>query len=129
VKINIRLVKFRSPLKLLKFGILTQLIFAIALFLVHETTNVYLFAVTLALYVSMQGFIFGNAVSVILDKFSHISATANAVIGSLQYGAGSLSGFIVSYFNDGTLLPFVSVLMFSSFIGTIVMFFSLKLKD
>ena len=129
VKFNIRLVKFRSPLKLLKFGVLAQLFFGTILLLVCKTTNVFLFAPFLALYVGMQGFIFGNAVSLILDKFPHISASANAIIDSFQYSAGAISGFIVSHINDGTLFPIALVLMLSSLIGVLILFVSLKIKD
>lgn len=129
VKLNIRLVKFRSPLKLLKFGMLSQLFFGIVLILIHKTTNVYLFAPLLALYVGVQGFIFGNAISIILDKFPHISASANAVIGSLQYGAGALSGFLVSHFNDKTLFPITVVLMLSALFSVSLLFISLRFKS
>ncbi|MDR0467235.1 MAG: multidrug effflux MFS transporter [Campylobacteraceae bacterium] len=129
VKINLRFVKFRSPLKLLKFGMLSQLFLGIILLLINKTTNIYLFAPILALYVSTQGFIFGNAVSLILDKFPQISASANAVIGSLQYGVGSFSGFLSSHLNDETLFPIALILVSSSFIGVVILFISTGIKN
>ncbi len=106
-----------------------QLFFGIILLLVHKTTNVYLFAPLLALYVGVQGFIFGNAISIILDKFPTVSASANAIIGSFQYGAGAFSGFLSSHLSDETLFPITLVLFGSSMIGAIILMISLKIKS
>ncbi|MFV0481171.1 MAG: multidrug effflux MFS transporter [Campylobacteraceae bacterium] len=126
VRVNIKFVRKFTPIKLLKTGIFLQVIFSIILMLAHKSTTVFLIAPLIAIYVSMQGLIFGNAISLILDNFPKISASANAVIGSLQYGAGALSGFIASHFSDGTLFPITTTLFVSSFIGATILFFSLK---
>lgn len=126
IRINIRLVKFRSPAKLLFFGLTMQLCFGTILFFMHESASVYVITPLIALYVGVQGFIFGNGVSVILDNFPKISASANAIIGSLQYGIGSASGLLANYFSDGTLFPVALLLLAASFFGLLFFLFSLQ---
>ena len=48
-----------------------------------------------------------------LTEFSEHSGTATAVIGTLRFGIGALAGPILSYFYDGSALPF-SLLMFTA---------------
>lgn len=42
------------------------------------------------LYIGSLGFIFSNSVSLTLEFFPNISASANAIIGVLQYSMGAL---------------------------------------
>lgn len=63
------------------------------------------------LYIGSLGFIFSNSVSLTLEFFPNISASANAIIGVLQYSMGALMGFVASFLHDGTLFPVMGVMM------------------
>ncbi len=54
-----------------------------------------------------------NSDALVLTEFSEHSGTATAVIGTLRFGIGALAGPILTYFYDGSALPF-SLLMFTT---------------
>jgi len=51
-----------------------------------------------------------NSDALVLTEFAEHSGTATAVIGTLRFGIGALAGPILTYFYDGSALPF-SLLM------------------
>ncbi|MDD2382742.1 MAG: multidrug effflux MFS transporter [Sulfurospirillaceae bacterium] len=120
-RLNAWLVKRIDPFSLLKFGMGAQAILGLILFSLHNEENLYLFSPLLGLYIGSLGFIFGNSVALILEFFPRISASANAIIGVLQYSVGALMGFIASAFHDGTLFPITIVMMLVSISGTLLL--------
>jgi len=125
-RINMRLVRSISPLKILKCGVSAQALIGIVLFLLRDSTNPYILAPLISLFIGMLGFIFGNALSLILDYFPNISGSANAIIGVLQYSVGALAGVLVGLFNDGTLFALMCVIMCSSLIASAILIFGAK---
>ncbi|KFL33748.1 MULTISPECIES: multidrug effflux MFS transporter [unclassified Sulfurospirillum] len=117
-RLNAWIVKKKDPLMLLRFGINAQAIVGILLFASQESTSVYPIFLLIGLYIGLLGFIFSNAVSLILEFFPTISASANAIIGVLQYSVGAFMGFIASFLHDGTLFPITGVMMVVSLLGT-----------
>lgn len=109
-KINAWLVKHKNPLVLLRIGVCAQALIGIALFSCQDQT-LYIIFPLIGLYIGTLGLIFGNAVSLALEFFPSISASANAIIGVLQYSVGALMGFIASSFHDATLFPITGVMM------------------
>ncbi|MDR3177664.1 MAG: multidrug effflux MFS transporter [Campylobacteraceae bacterium] len=120
-KINAKIVRKFSPLKLLKFGIKTQVLIAVVLMILHKSENVFIIAPLISLFIGMLGFIFGNAISIILEYFPKTSASANALLGVLQYSVGAAAGLLVSLFDDGTLFPLILAITLSSFIGAVIL--------
>ena len=116
-RLNAWLVKRKEPLSLLRFGMCAQAILGILLF-VFRNENLYLLFPLIGLYVGTLGFIFSNSISLTLEFFPTISASANAIIGVLQYSVGALMGFIASSLHDGTLLTITGVMMVVSLCGT-----------
>ncbi|MDR1460069.1 MAG: multidrug effflux MFS transporter [Campylobacteraceae bacterium] len=123
-RINMRLVRRISPLRLLKFGMKAQVLISIILFSFYSSTNPYIIAPLIALFIGTLGFVFGNALSIVLDYFPKISGSANAVIGVLQYSVGAFAGFLVGLLNDGSLFPLMCVIMCSSIIGAAILLIS-----
>jgi len=112
-RINAWLVKYKDPLVLLRFGMCAQALLGIALFSAQNQSIYVLFPI-IGLYVGTLGFIFGNSVSLALEFFPSISASANAIIGVLQYSVGAFMGFTASFLHDGTLFPITGVMMIVS---------------
>lgn len=119
-RLNAGLVKRKEPLKLLRFGMMMQAFFGLCLFALKEQSLYILFPL-IGLYVGMLGFIFSNAVSLTLEFFPTLSASANAIIGVLQYSVGALMGFIASTLHDGTLSPITGVMMIVSLSGMVLL--------
>ncbi|MDR1007039.1 MAG: multidrug effflux MFS transporter [Campylobacteraceae bacterium] len=123
-KINVRLVKKISPLTLLKFGLFAQIVLSILMMILHNTTQIIFMAPLIALFVGTLGFVFGNALSIILEYFPKTSASTNAVIGVLQYGFGAGAGMLANFFHeDGSLFALMCVILLSSLIGTAILIF------
>ncbi|MDR1976616.1 MAG: multidrug effflux MFS transporter [Campylobacteraceae bacterium] len=121
-KINVRLVKKISPLTLLKFGLFMQIVLSVIMMILHNTTQILFMAPLIALFVGTLGFVFGNAFSIILEHFPKTSASANAVIGVLQYGFGAGAGMLANFFHtDGSLFALMCVILLSSVIGTAIL--------
>lgn len=122
-RLNASLVKRYEPLVLLRFGMLMQTSFGVILFMLHKEASIALFFPFMGLYVGMLGFIYSNALSLTLEFFPTISASANAIVGVLQYSTGALMGFIASSLHDGTLFPITAVMLLVSLSGTALLLF------
>ncbi|MDR1614814.1 MAG: multidrug effflux MFS transporter [Campylobacteraceae bacterium] len=126
-KINVKLVRKIPPLTLLKFGLFAQIVLSIVMMILHNTTQILFMAPLIALFVGTLGFVFGNALSIILEHFPKTSASANAVIGVLQYGFGAGAGMLANFFHeDGSLFALTCVILLSSVLGTGILIFGMK---
>ena len=121
-RLNAQLVKTYHPFTLLKFGMGIQALLGVILFSAQNQTIYILFPI-IGLYVGSLGFIFSNSVSLVLEFFPTISASANAIIGVLQYSVGALMGFVASSLHDDTLFPITGVMMVVSLSGMLLMMF------
>ena len=119
-RLNAWLVKRNEPLVLLRFGMTTQSILGVLLF-VFQDGNLYLLFPLISFYIGTLGFIFSNAISLTLEFFPTISASANAIVGVLQYSVGAFMGFVASSMHDSTLLPITGVMMVVSLCGTLLL--------
>lgn len=120
-RVNARLVRSFEPLSLLRFGTAMQTLCALALLFVDKEASVYVIFPLIGLYVGMLGFIYSNAVALALEFFPNISASANAIIGVLQYSIGSLMSFVASSLHDDTLSPIFGVMATVSILGAVVL--------
>ena len=109
-RLNAHLVKRIEPFYLLRFGMVLQAFLGFLLFILRDQSIAFIFPLIM-LYIGSLGFIFSNSVSLTLEFFPNISASANAIIGVLQYSMGALMGFVASFLHDGTLLPVMGVMM------------------
>lgn len=124
-RLNAWIVKGKEPLTLLRIGVSAQAIFGILLF-AFQNSNVYVLFPLIGLYIGMLGFIFSNSISLTLEFFPTISASANAIIGVLQYSVGALMGFVASFLHDGTLFPITGVMMTVSLCGAVLLLLGSK---
>jgi len=101
---------------------IAQSFLGLCIFALHEKGSFYLLFPLIGLYIGSLGFIFSNAVSIVLEFFPTMSASANAIIGVLQYSVGALMGFIASSLHDGTLFPITGIMMLVALLGTLILF-------
>ncbi|WP_223302683.1 Bcr/CflA family multidrug efflux MFS transporter [Halotalea alkalilenta] len=115
-RVNIRLLSRHSPRRLLKIGLGIQLCAGIALAVTVALglDSVPVIAVLVMCFVGMSGLINPNAVSSMLDYFPQMSATANAVLGCVQFTAGALSGGLISAIGISGVWPMVLMMLLST---------------
>ena len=120
-RVNIHLLRKRSPQQNLRLGLLVQLIAALGLVLVTALNMASLFVVVplIMLFTGMIGLITPNAISALLDHFGHISATATALLGGIQFTCGALAGVMVGLFEVEHLWPMVLTMLSATLLGNI----------
>ncbi|CAM4027298.1 multidrug effflux MFS transporter [Vreelandella rituensis] len=120
-RVNIQLLSRRTPQQNLRLGLTVQWVAATALVIATATGTASLYVVVplVMLYTGMIGMISPNAISSLLDHFGHISATATALLGSVQFSCGALAGFMVGAFEVESLWPMVVTMLVAATIGNI----------
>jgi len=112
-KVNIMLLDRFSSIQLLFSGIIFQLFVGLYLVLIAKSANVYEIVIGFMLFIGSLGFIFGNSISLILEKFKMLSASATALNGVVGFMIAGLIGLGASFLHDGTLRP-IFLLMLSN---------------
>jgi MFS transporter, DHA1 family, multidrug resistance protein len=112
--INTRLINRKGSRAMLKAGLVVALLAVIGLVFVNllQLPLVYTVLTIFPLMGSIS-MIAVNSDALVLTEFAEHSGTATAVIGTLRFGIGALAGPILSYFYDGSALPF-SLLMLAA---------------
>lgn len=123
--INIKLIKRYSPFLLIKLAVMLQILFSLVFVLFIENMSIYYASLLIALYVGMNGFIFGNSTASILEYFPSNAGVASSVIGVFQFFMASLISFIIVLFSKDDLF-ILSLGMF--FIPSISFLFLVKIK-
>jgi DHA1 family bicyclomycin/chloramphenicol resistance-like MFS transporter len=105
--INSRLVKRFGSDRLLKLGATGAATTGIALAVVAATDfgGVIGMAVSLCLFIAMNGFVSANAISGALADFPMRAGTVSALMGAIQYGSGVVGSAVAGAFADGTPWP------------------------
>ncbi|MDR5875548.1 multidrug effflux MFS transporter [Halomonas sp. CUBES01] len=120
-RVNIYLLRKRTPQQNLRFGLAVQLLAALGL-VAATAFNVATLAVVVPLvmlFTGMIGLITPNAISSLLDHFGHISATATALLGGIQFSCGALAGAMVGLFEVEHLWPMVLTMLGAALMGNI----------
>lgn len=120
-RVNIYLLKTRTPQQNLRLGLFIQLLAASALVLatmlgLHSLPVV---VVLVMCFTGMIGLITPNSISSLLDHFGHISATATALLGGIQFSCGALAGMMVGYFEVENMWPMVLTMLVASLGGNL----------
>ncbi|MFC3283430.1 Bcr/CflA family multidrug efflux MFS transporter [Litchfieldella rifensis] len=112
-RVNIWLLRKRSPQQNLRLGLGVQLVAASGLVLAVMTglESLWTFVPLIMMFTSMIGLITPNAISSLLDHFSHMSATATALLGSIQFSCGALAGVLVGAFEIDSAWPTVLTML------------------
>ncbi|CAI8224707.1 MAG: Uncharacterised protein [Arcobacter lacus] len=89
--------------------------------------SLYLSVILTMFYIGVLGIIFANAISLLLEDYKHISATANALNGVLGFVVASMVGSLASFFHNDTLVPIYALMLFTSIMSfTLLSIYSLK---
>ena len=120
-RLNIRLLRRRAPQQNLLLGLGMQLAAGLTLVLVFATGFDSLAVVVplMTLFVGMQGLISPNAMSSMLDHFPGMSATATALMGSIQFSCGALAGVLVGAFEIPSAWPMVLTMLGAAILGNL----------
>lgn len=112
-RLNIRLLRRYTPLQNLRFGLGIQLGAGIALALVVATglESLATMVPLIMLFAGTIGLVAPNAITSLLDRFPHMSATAAALQGSIQFSCGALSGVLVGAFEIDSAWPMVGTML------------------
>lgn len=118
-KLNMKLLDKHSLMKLFKAGIILQLITAILLLVFSQNIILPVVVIGFMLYIGSLGFVFGNSISLLLEHFGEMSATAVALNGVIGFMISALVGFIASMMHNDTLLPIFALMISTSAISLI----------
>ncbi|SES34169.1 MFS transporter, DHA1 family, bicyclomycin/chloramphenicol resistance protein [Vreelandella subterranea] len=120
-RVNIYLLRKRTPQQNLRLGLAVQLIAALGL-VAATALNIASLGVVVPLvmlFTGMIGLITPNAISSLLDHFGHISATATALLGGIQFSCGALAGAMVGLFEVEHLWPMVLTMLAAALLGNV----------
>ena len=122
-RLNVRLLSRFSPPRLLRFGIGIQLAAAVLLvmMLALGLDRLSIIAPLLMLFVGANGMVAPNAISSALEYFPRISATANALIGSLQFASGALIGMLIAGLALNSLWPMILGMLATALVSNILL--------
>jgi DHA1 family bicyclomycin/chloramphenicol resistance-like MFS transporter len=109
-KVNIMLLDRFSSMQLLLSGMSFQLFVGIYLLAISSFANLYEVVVGFMLFIGSLGFVFGNSIALILERFGKLSASATALNGVVGFMVAGLIGLGASLVHNGTLTP-IFVLM------------------
>jgi len=122
-RLNAKLLDHYSSRQLLKLGLTVSLVSISLLLLLYATGTLSLWSNVLLIMFTLGplGIIGPNNMVSFLECFSRNSATANAVMGTFQFGLGAIVGLTVSVLHNGSLLPLFSLMFLCALIATLVL--------
>ncbi|MBB3183056.1 DHA1 family bicyclomycin/chloramphenicol resistance-like MFS transporter [Halomonas fontilapidosi] len=120
-RLNIRLLRWRTPLQNLRLGLAIQLAAGIglALMVITGLASLATMVPLIMLFAGTIGLIAPNAITSLLDRFHHMSATAAALQGSLQFSSGALAGVLVGAFEVDSAWPMVGTMLGASLLANL----------
>ncbi|MBB3189292.1 Bcr/CflA family multidrug efflux MFS transporter [Halomonas cerina] len=120
-RLNIRLLGRRSPQQNLRLGLGIQLAAAGGLVVMVATGLESLWTVVplIMLFAGTIGLVAPNAISSLLDHFHHMSATAAALQGTIQFSCGALAGVLVGAFEVDSAWPMVLTMLGAALVGNL----------
>ncbi len=127
-KLNIILLEKHSSIKLFLYAIIFQMLIAGSLFFLSSLNILPIMIIGFVLYVSTLGLIFANVLSLLLEHFKTISATATALNGVIGFSISALVGFIASLFHDGGLDNIFYLMISISFISLVILLILIQRK-
>jgi DHA1 family bicyclomycin/chloramphenicol resistance-like MFS transporter len=112
--LNTKFMKYFSQLNILKTAVSVQIVFAAIFTFFYKDLTLYSTIIILGIYIAMNGLIYGNATSMVLENFSKNAGVASALIGVIQFGMASIISSVIVSFHGQTLLPIgIGMLMIS----------------
>jgi MFS transporter, DHA1 family, multidrug resistance protein len=110
--VNSRLVLRYGPDRVLRRGVAAVAVAGAALALTAITGwgGLAGLVIPLLVFISSISFISANAMAGALATSRHVAGTASALVGTIQFGLGALSGAAVGAFYNGTAVPMAAVI-------------------
>nr|WP_319273600.1 multidrug effflux MFS transporter [uncultured Draconibacterium sp.] len=129
--LNTILLKKHDPEKILRYGLLLQLISGVTLAVSVLMPDPKLWSVfaSIVLYVGSLGLVFGNGTATILNHNPEVAGSANATIGIARFAISALIGSIMAMFHTGDLIPFGLVLFICTLTGNVLYNWALRIKE
>ncbi|MDA3908926.1 MAG: multidrug effflux MFS transporter [Sulfurimonas sp.] len=127
-RLNIKLLEKYSSMRLFIVGITLQFVTAVTLFALSPVVTLPVVVIGFMIFIGALGFVFGNSISLLLEHFQEMSATATALNGVVGFIISAFVGFLASYFHDGTLQPIFILMMATSFLSLNILGLLLKRK-
>jgi MFS transporter, DHA1 family, multidrug resistance protein len=119
--LNTKFMKYFSQVNILKTAVSIQILFAALFTFFYEDINLYFTIALLGLYISMNGLIYGNGTSLVLENFPKNAGVASALIGVIQFGLASIISSIIVSFHGETLLPIGIGMFFIPLISLLIL--------
>ena len=118
-RLNVRLLSYASPLRILGAGQVVQLVLGSLLLLIFSIQPPPLWVTVglIMLFIGMQGLIISNGISSAAEYFPHSAATTSAVMNASGFAMGAIAGAAVGLLGDGSPIPLLSVMAVSPLIG------------
>ena len=130
-RLNMRLLNQHDPVQLIPLGIALQLMSSalLTIYVLSQEPRLETIFLLMLLDVCSISFIAANATSCALRYFPDISGTANAVIGTLNFGFAGVAGIVASMLHDGSLVPMALTMLVGSVLAFFALLVGLKLPE
>ena len=119
--LNTKFTKYFSQLNILKTAVSVQIVFAVIFTFFYKDLTLYSTVIILGIYIAMNGLIYGNATSLVLENFSKNAGVASALIGVIQFGMASIISSVIVSFHGQTLLPIGIGMLMISFTSILIL--------
>ncbi|MBL6454501.1 multidrug effflux MFS transporter [Belnapia sp. T6] len=116
-QLNAMLSQRHPPERVLLWGLLSMATAGVLLALFSRSDHVWLVALPLFVFVASIGMVMPIAAALAMSSQGRAAGSASALIGTLQFGGGAISGALVGAFYDGTALPMAAVIAVSGIAG------------
>ncbi|WP_413614911.1 Bcr/CflA family multidrug efflux MFS transporter [Halomonas cupida] len=122
-RLNIHLLRKRSPQQNLRLGLAIQWFAGVGLVILVASgrDTIYTVVPLVMMFLGVMGLISPNAITSLLDRFSHMSATATALQGCIQFSLGALVGVLVTAFEIDSAWPMVLAMIAVATIGNLAL--------
>nr|WP_300309017.1 multidrug effflux MFS transporter [Halomonas sp.] len=122
-RLNIHLLHRYSPHQILHLGLGIQLFAATALVLLVALglDSIYTVVPLVMMFLGVIGLISPNAISLLLERFRHMSATVAATQGCIQFSCGALTGVLVTIFEVDSAWPMVIAMLSAALMGNLAL--------
>ena len=130
-RFNMKLLNRYDPIQLIPFGVALQVLasFSLVMHVVFFEPHFIVVYLLILMNICSISLIAANATSCALKYFSDLAGTANAVIGTMNFGLAGLTGIIASLFHDGTLTPMVVTMLVGSSLSLLAFIVSKRVSE
>ena len=125
-RLNIKFLQNHTPFSILMKGMTVQVLAGAALFLSSPYHTMESVLILMMVYIGTLGFVFANSISLLLEDFGDISATANALNGVIGFIVAAFIGFVSSLIHDGSLASIFALMASTSAVAFLILYFLLR---